>query len=38
MGRQPVTFVAVTDPASVVRLSLLNAQVLGSNCDPFYGA
>ena len=38
MGRQPVTFVAVTDPATVERLSRLNAQVMGSNGDPFYGA
>ena len=38
MGRQPVTFVAVTDPATVERLSQLNAQVMGSNGDPFYGA
>ncbi|MFR3924457.1 MAG: nitroreductase family protein [Collinsella sp.] len=30
MGRQPVTFVAVTDPATVERLSQLNAQVMGS--------
>ncbi|MCG4849708.1 nitroreductase family protein, partial [Streptococcus gordonii] len=38
MGRQPVTFVAVTDLATVERLSQLNAQVMGSNSDPFYGA
>lgn len=38
MGRQPVTFVAVTDPATVERLSQLNAQVMGSGGDPFYGA
>ncbi len=38
MGRQPVTFVAVTDPVTVERLSQLNAQVMGSNSDPFYGA
>ena len=38
MGRQPVTFVAVTDPATVERLSQLNAQVMGSEGDPFYGA
>ena len=29
MGRQPVTFVAVTDPATVERLSRLNAYALG---------
>lgn len=33
-----MTFVAVTDPATVERLSQLNAQVMGSNSDPFYGA
>ena len=38
MGRQPVTFVAVTDPATVERLSQLNVQVMGSEGDPFYGA
>ena len=38
MGRQPVTFVAVTDSATVERLSQLNAQVMGSEGDPFYGA
>lgn len=38
MGRQPVTFVAVTDPATVAELSKLNAQVMGGNGDPFYGA
>lgn len=38
MGRQPVTFVAVTDPATVEHLSQLNAQVMDSNSDPFYGA
>ena len=38
MGRQPVTFVAVTDPVTIERLSQLNAQVMGSNDDPFYGA
>lgn len=30
--------VAVTDPATVERLSQLNAQVMGSEGDPFYGA
>lgn len=34
MGRQPVTFVAVTDPATVERLSQLNAQVMGSEEIP----
>ena len=31
-------YVAVTDPATVERLSQLNAQVMGSDGDPFYGA
>ena len=31
-------YVAVTDPATVERLSQLNAQVMGSKGDPFYGA
>ena len=31
-------YVAVTDPATVERLSQLNAQVMGSKGDSFYGA
>ena len=31
-------YVAVTDPATVERLSQLNAQVMGREGDPFYGA
>lgn len=38
MGRQPVTFVAVTDPATVTALSQMNAQIMGTDKDPFYGA
>lgn len=38
MGRQPVTFVAVTDPATVKQLSRMNAQIMGVDTDPFYGA
>ena len=38
MGRQPVTFVAVTDPATVKQLSHMNAQIMGVDTDPFYGA
>ena len=38
MGRQPVTFVAVTDPATVKQLSHMNAQIMGTDADPFYGA
>lgn len=38
MGRQPCTFVAVTDPDTIKTLSRLNAQVMQSTGDPFYGA
>ena len=38
MGRQPVTFVAITDPATVKQLSRMNAQIMGVDTDPFYGA
>ena len=38
MGRQPVTFVAVTDPQTIAHMSRLNAEVMGSKADPFYGA
>lgn len=38
MGRQAVTFVAVTDPATVAQLSHMNAQIMGTDIDPFYGA
>lgn len=38
MGRQSVTFVAVTDPATVKQLSRMNAQIMGVDTDPFYGA
>ena len=38
MGRQAVTFVAVTDPATVAQLSHMNAQIMGTDTDPFYGA
>ncbi len=38
MGRQPVKLVAVTDKATRDQLSAMNAAVMGSNADPFYGA
>lgn len=38
MGRQSPVIVAVTNKAIRDRLSQLNAQVLGSSSDPFYGA
>ncbi len=38
MNRQPVVTVAVTDEETVNLLSKLNAAVLGSENDPFYGA
>lgn len=38
MNRQTVRFVAVQDDATVDLLSRLNAAVMGTNADPFYGA
>ena len=38
MGAQPVVLVAVQDPATIARLSQLNAAVMGTKTDPFYGA
>jgi nitroreductase len=37
-GRQSPVIVAVQDPATVKKLSRLNAAVLGGTGDPFYGA
>lgn len=37
-NRQTVRFVAVQDDATVDLLSRLNAAVMGTNADPFYGA
>ena len=34
----PVILVAVQDPATIARLSQLNAAVMGTKTDPFYGA
>ena len=38
MGRQSPKMVAVQDPETIALLSRLNARVLGSDTDPFYGA
>lgn len=38
MNRQHTRLVAVTDPALVKKLSIMNAAVMGSSGDPFYGA
>lgn len=38
MGRQSAVMVAVTDPERVYDLSMMNAAVMGSDTDPFYGA
>ncbi|MDO4285874.1 MAG: nitroreductase [Eubacteriales bacterium] len=38
MGRQSVKLVAVTDKETRDQLSRMNAAVMGSNSDPFYGA
>lgn len=38
MGRQPVHFVVVRDRAVRDQLSRMNAQIMGGNGDPFYGA
>ena len=38
MNRQPVIMIAVTNKEMRDRMSKLNAQVMGSDNDPFYGA
>lgn len=38
MNRQSPVILAVTDPALRDRLSRMNAQILGTESDPFYGA
>ena len=37
-GRQSPTIVAVTDPAARRQIAALNARVMGSDTDPYYGA
>lgn len=38
MGRQSPLIVAVQNRDDIARLSALNAQIMGSDSDPFYGA
>lgn len=38
MNRQPAIIIAVQDKGTIAYMSKLNAQVMGSNGDPFYGA
>ena len=38
MGRQGTHLVVVTNPDDVAALSRMNAQIMGSTNDPFYGA
>lgn len=38
MGMQSPKIVVVQDPQMISRLSKMNAQVMGTNSDPFYGA
>jgi nitroreductase len=38
MNRQDVVFVAVTDKETRDRLSAINAEIMGTDKDPFYGA
>lgn len=37
-GQQATIMVAVQDPETVALMSKINAQILGSDADPFYGA
>lgn len=38
MNRQPGLIVAVQDPKTIQKLSKINAEIWGSDKDPFYGA
>lgn len=38
MNRQPVIIIAVSDPKTRDALSRLNASIMGTDGDPFYGA
>ncbi len=38
MGRQAPIMIAVTDPVMRDRLSAMNAAIMGTDSDPFYGA
>ena len=37
-NRQPVLIVAVTNPELIAELSRINAEIMGTEGDPFYGA
>ena len=37
-GRQSPLIVAVQDAGDIARLSALNAEIMGTKSDPFYGA
>lgn len=36
--RQPTHLVVIQDPATIARLSRMNAEIMGRDGDPFYGA
>lgn len=38
MGMQPAVMVAVQDPETIRTLSRINAEIMGTDGDPFYGA
>lgn len=38
MGRQPIKFVVIQDKDTIAKLSKMNAQIMGVDTDPFYGA
>ena len=38
MNRQPSTIVCVTDKEDRDRLSRMNAEIMGTDSDPYYGA
>ena len=38
MGRQPAKMVVIQEPELIAKLSKMNAAVMGSTSDPFYGA
>ena len=38
MGRQPAKMVVVQEPELIAKLSKMNADVMGADSDPFYGA
>ena len=38
MGRQPVKMVVLQDKETIAQLSKMNAEIMGAEIDPFYGA